>query len=145
MSSGRKSSSRKSSCYAAETVEIEIPFHDIDIMGIAWHGHYAKYLEIARCAMLEKVGYNVPAMKSSGYAWPVIEMNIRYARPLMFQQRIAVEAQLVEIENRMKINYRISDVETGRRLTRAYTVQVALCMKTNEMLFASPRVLLDKF
>lgn len=131
--------------YASSTVEIEIPFHDIDIMGIAWHGHYAKYLEIARCAMLESIDYNVPAMRDSGYAWPVVEMNIRYAQPLVFQQQIAVEAALVEIENRMKINYRIFDVRSGKRLTRAYTVQVALCLKTNEMLFASPRALLDKF
>ena len=131
--------------YASSTVEIEIPFHDIDIMGIAWHGHYAKYLEIARCAMLDTIDYNVPAMRDSGYAWPVVEMNVRYAQPLRFQQKIAVEANLVEIENRMKINYRIFDVASGKRLTRAYTVQVALCLKTNEMLFASPRALLDKF
>lgn len=131
--------------YASSTAEIEIPFHDIDIMGIAWHGHYAKYLEIARCAMLETIDYNVPAMRDSGYAWPVVEMNIRYAQPLKFQQKIAVEASLVEIENRMKISYRIFDGDSGQRLTKAYTVQVALCLKTNEMLFASPRALLDKF
>ena len=59
---------------ATATVEIEIPFHDIDVMGIAWHGHYAKYLEIARCAMLDTISYNVPEMQASGFAWPVIEM-----------------------------------------------------------------------
>ena len=131
--------------YATATIELEIPFHDIDVMGISWHGHYAKYLEIARCAMLETIDYNVVAMKASGYAWPVIEMNIRYSRPLKFQQKITVEANLVEIENRLKIKYRICDAESGERLTKAYTIQVALCMKTNEMLFASPAVLLDKF
>ena len=131
--------------YATASVEIEIPFHDIDIMGIAWHGHYAKYLEIARCVMLDTIDYNVPQMRDSGYAWPVVEMHLRYARPLKFQQKISVEASLVEIENRMKISYRIFDVASGKRLTKAYTVQVALCMKSNEMLFASPRVLLDKF
>lgn len=131
--------------YASASVEIEIPFHDIDIMGIAWHGHYAKYLEIARCAVLESIDYNVPAMRESGYAWPVIEMQLRYARPLQFQQRIRVEANIVEIENRLKISYRIFDAVSGERLTRASTTQVALCMETNEMLFASPAVLLDKF
>jgi acyl-CoA thioester hydrolase len=131
--------------YASETVEMEIPFHDIDIMGIAWHGHYAKYLEIARCAMLETIDYNVSAMQASGFSWPVIEMHVRYSRPLQFQQKIQVETNLVEIENRLKINYRIFDVETGQRITKAHTIQVAFCMKTNEMLFASPAVLLDKF
>lgn len=131
--------------YATLTTEIEIPFHDIDIMGIAWHGHYAKYLEVARCALLDTVDYNVTAMRDSGYAWPVIEMKLRYAGPLTFQQKILVEASIVEIENRLKIKYKIFDAASGKRLTKAYTVQVALCMKTNEMLFASPDVLLQKF
>lgn len=130
--------------FATATVEIEIPFHDIDIMKIAWHGHYAKYLEIARCAMLETIDYNVLQMQASGYAWPVIEMNTRYAAPLHFQQKVQVEAKLVEVENRMKINYRIFDLETGKRLSKAYTIQVAVSMESGEMLFASPRALLDK-
>ena len=113
-------------------------------MGIAWHGHYAKYLEIARCAMLETINYNVPEMKASGYAWPVIEMNTRYAAPLHFQQKVRVEANLVEVENRMKINYRIFDIETDKRLSKAYTIQVAVDMNSGEMLFASPRAFLDK-
>jgi acyl-CoA thioester hydrolase len=130
--------------FATATVEIEIPFHDIDIMKIAWHGHYAKYLEIARCAMLETIDYNILQMQASGYAWPVIEMNTRYAAPLRFQQKVQVEAKLVEVENRMKINYRIFDLETGKRLSKAYTIQVAVSMESGEMLFASPRALLDK-
>ncbi len=130
--------------YASHSVEIEIPFHDIDVMEIVWHGHYAKYLEIARCAMLETIGYNVPQMKASGFAWPVIEMNTRYAAPLRFQQRVRVEATLVEVENRMKINYRIFDVESGKRLSKAYTIQVAVSMESGEMLFASPRALTEK-
>ena len=36
-------------------VVIEIPFHDVDVIGVVWHGHYFKYLEIARCALLEKI------------------------------------------------------------------------------------------
>ena len=125
-------------------VEIEIPFHDIDGMGVAWHGHYIKYLEIARCALLEKVDYNYPQRKASGFAWPVIEVRIRYPRPLYFQQKVRVKTRLVELENRLKISYLIEDLKTGQRLTRAYTVQVALDLESGEMLFESPPILLQK-
>lgn len=27
-------------------VLIEVPFHDVDVMKVAWHGHYVKYFEI---------------------------------------------------------------------------------------------------
>ena len=30
---------------------IRVPFHDVDLMEVVWHGHYAKYFEIARCAL----------------------------------------------------------------------------------------------
>jgi acyl-CoA thioester hydrolase len=125
-------------------VEIEVPFHDIDVMGVAWHGHYIKYLEIARCALLEKIDYNYPQMKASGFAWPVIEVRIRYPRPLYFQQKVRVKASLDDWENRLKISYLIEDLKTGQRLTKAHTVQVALDMKSGEMLFVSPDVLLQK-
>lgn len=134
-----------SKVYASASVEIEIPFHDIDMMGIAWHGHYAKYLEIARGVLLEKIDYNVREMKASGYAWPVIEMNIRYAKPLHFMQKILVQADIVEVENRLKIAYKIFDIGSGTRLTKAYTVQVALGIESGEMLFASPPALLRRF
>jgi acyl-CoA thioester hydrolase len=125
-------------------VEIEIPFHDVDVMGVAWHGHYVKYLEIARCALLDKIDYNYPQMKASGYAWPVIDMRIRYPRPLLFQQIVRVRATLEEWENRLKVSYLIEDAASGQRLTRAYTVQVALDMAKNEMLFVSPNILFQK-
>ena len=126
------------------TVEIEIPFHDVDVMGVAWHGHYVKYLEIARCALLDKIDYNYPQMRASGYAWPVIDVRIRYPRPLFFQQVVKVHAKLEEWENRLKVSYLIEDFESGQRLTRGYTVQVALDMKNNEMLFMSPDILFEK-
>lgn len=130
--------------YVSAEVKLEIPFHDVDMMRVAWHGHYAKYLEIARSELFDLIDYNVPQMEESGYLWPIIELNIRYAQPLRFQQKISVWADLVEIENRMKINYRIFDLESGKRLTKAHTVQVALRMSSGEMLFASPRVLFEK-
>ena len=125
-------------------VEIEVPFHDVDVMGVAWHGHYVKYLEIARCALLDKIDYNYPQMRDSGYAWPVIDLRIRYPRPLYFQQKVRVQVKLEEWENRLKFSYEIRDAESGQRLTRAHTVQVALDMKNGEMMFASPPVLFEK-
>ena len=32
-------------------IRMEVPFHDIDILGIVWHGHYNKYFELARTAL----------------------------------------------------------------------------------------------
>ena len=123
-----------------EDTEILVPFFDVDTMHVVWHGHYVKYLEVARCALLDKLGHNYTHMLDSGYAWPVIDLQLRYVRGAVFGQRINVRASLVEWENRLKIDYLITDIETGERLTRASTVQVAVDVNTREMQLACPKV-----
>jgi acyl-CoA thioester hydrolase len=125
-------------------VIVEVPFHDVDSAQIAWHGHYAKYLEVARCALLDSFDYNYPQMCDSGYFWPVIDMHLRYVRPARFQQKLRVSATLKEWENRLMIGYLIEDIASGERMTKATTTQVAVTMSTNEMQLASPPVLLQK-
>ncbi|AZC99703.1 acyl-CoA thioesterase [Pseudomonas chlororaphis] len=123
--------------------EIQVPFFDVDTMHVVWHGHYVKYLEVARCALLDKLGHNYQQMRDSGYAWPVIDLQLRYVRGAVFGQKLRVRASLVEWENRLKINYLISDLETGERLTRASSVQVAVEIASREMQLASPKVFVD--
>ncbi len=129
--------------YSAKVVLL-IPFHDVDSARVAWHGNYPKYLEIARCKLLDKLHYGYEQMSESGFFWPVVDMHLRYIGPIRFQQEIEVTATLKEWENRLKIEYLISDVETGKRLTKGSTVQVAVRIDTGEMLLASPQVFLDK-
>ena len=133
---------RKSGVLQAE-VEILVPFFDVDSMDVVWHGHYIKYFEVARCALLDRIGHNYQQMRESGYAWPVIDVQLRYMRGARFNQRIMVRADLVEWENRLKINYLITDAETGERMTRGSTVQVAVEMISREMQLASPKVFVD--
>lgn len=125
-------------------LDITVQFFDLDPMEIVWHGNYVKYLEMVRCALLDKIGYNYVEMKASGYAWPVIDMQLRYVAPATFGQRLTLRAEIVEWENRLKINYLISDTISGKRLNRATTTQVAVDIVSGEMCFISPPVLLQK-
>ncbi|UVM11543.1 acyl-CoA thioesterase [Pseudomonas protegens] len=123
--------------------QIQVPFFDVDTMHVVWHGHYVKYLEVARCALLDKLGHNYQQMLESGYAWPVIDLQLRYVRGAVFGQSLNVRASLVEWESRLKINYLITDQATGERMTRASSVQVAVEIASREMQLASPKVFTD--
>lgn len=122
-------------------VEVVPAFYDIDPMEIVWHGHYVKYLEVARTALLAKFEYDYPRMKASGYAWPIVDLRLKYVRPAQLGQRLVVRAEIVEWENRLRIVYAIRDAGTGHKLTQASTIQVAVDMKTREMLYVCPPVL----
>lgn len=123
-------------------VELEVPFHDVDSMAVAWHGHYVKYFEIARCALLRRFDYDYPQMQASGYLWPIVELHLKYVRPAYYGHRIKVRATLVEYENRLKIAYLIEDATTGEALTKGHSIQVAVEAASGELQFASPEILL---
>src|SRR5688500_2931309 len=125
-------------------VTLSPAFHDLDPMEVVWHGNYVKYLELARCALLQRFDYDYPQMRESGYFWPIVDLRTKYLRPARFGQRLTVRAELVEWEFRMKIAYLISDADTGEAVTRAETIQVAVDIATGEMCFASPPVLARK-
>ncbi|GAB3517274.1 acyl-CoA thioesterase [Photobacterium alginatilyticum] len=119
-------------------------FNDADPMGIVYHGNYFRFFEEARRVLMDKLEYGYREMKASGYTWPVIDAQIKYIRAIPFNHEIRVIATLVEWENRLRVNYVIQDAETGERMSRAHTVQVAVGIDDDEMRLASPRVFTDK-
>ncbi|WP_086933072.1 acyl-CoA thioesterase [Agarilytica rhodophyticola] len=128
----------------SENYYMEVPFFDVDSMHIAWHGHYCKYIELARCKLLEKIGYSYQDMASSGYSFPIVDMRIKYVNPLTFGQQITIKATLMEWQVRLKISYVICDSESEQKLTQAHTVQAAVNNKTGIMQLQCPQVLTDR-
>jgi acyl-CoA thioester hydrolase len=126
------------------SAEITVPFHDLDPVEIVWHGNYVRYLEVARDELMNGIAYSHAEMRASGFIWPVVEMKLRYLQAARLRQVLRVRASIAEFEHRLKIIYDISDSASGRRLTRAHTVQVAVRIDNGEMLFQTPPVLREK-
>ena len=120
------------------SVIIEVPFFDVDSMEIVWHGHYVKYMELARCAFLKELNYDYDVMKEYGYAWPVVQLHLKYIRPARFGQHIRVEAILKEFESCLKFDYLITDLKTGERLSKASSMQMVVKIDGMETQFQTP-------
>jgi acyl-CoA thioester hydrolase len=123
---------------------IKIPFYDVDVMRVVWHGHYVKYCERARCALLDKLQYNYTEMEASGYSWPIVDMRLKFIRSARFNQMVRMRATLTEYENRLRMEYLLTDAESGERLTTGYSIQVAIDLNSGAMCYASPAILLEK-
>jgi acyl-CoA thioester hydrolase len=126
------------------TIEAHVAFHDVDIAGVAWHGHYLKYLENARWALMARLDFGLDTMIASGYAWPIVEVHVKYVRAARFGDRLAAKASLVEWQNRLAIHYLVTQAATGERVARARTVQVAVDARSGVLQFATPAILLDR-
>jgi len=124
-------------------VSLKVPYQDADPAGVVWHGNYFRYFDAARCALLETIDYGYRRMQESGYLWPIIDTRVRFARPIRYDQVIEVTAGLLEWEYRLKIAYEIRD-ESGERLTRACTVQVAVDGRSGTLCLGAPDALVQR-
>lgn len=122
----------------------KIPFYDVDAYQVVWHGHYPKYWEVARCHLLQEIGIPYDEMQKNGYSFPVVEMHVKYIKPLVFGQCVEFSATLVEWQNRLKITYLVKDVNSGEICTKGSTKQIAVSMADKVTQFVSPTFLTEK-
>ena len=120
-----------------------VEFYDIDIMGVVWHGNYVKFMEAARCALLDKIGFGYNEMLKAGFAFPIITMDIKYIRSLEFGEKALIRADLIEYKDILKINYEIKNSK-GEVTTKAETKQAAVKWDTKETQFESPRIFIER-
>jgi acyl-CoA thioester hydrolase len=125
-------------------IAVTTQFGDVDPMHVVWHGAYVRYLEQARSALMDLIGYNYIEMNESGYAWPIVDLRIKYVKPIRLLQKLAISAEIVEYENRLKIAYFCRDFGTRDVLTKASTIQVALKAASLELCFECPPALTDR-
>jgi acyl-CoA thioester hydrolase len=125
-------------------IEFAVEFYDADPMRIVWHGNYIKYFEKARCALLNKIGYNYIQMEESGYQFPVTSVSAKYAGSFRFGERVRALAILEEYENCIKIRYELRDAATGELRTKGKSTQMAVDAATGESHFVCPQIFIDR-
>jgi acyl-CoA thioester hydrolase len=134
---------RKQGVFAA-SVDVQVPFHDVDLAGVVWHGHYMKYLENARWAVMDRIAFGLDAMMASGYLWPVVGLQVKYVRAARYGDLLRVQASMVEWESRLVLNYLLLDPKDNTRVARAQTVQVAVEKDTGTLQLVSPSCLVNR-
>lgn len=125
-------------------IDISIPFHDVDMLEVVWHGHYMKYFEIARCAVLQAIDYDISQMEKSGYVWPIVDIRLRYISPVKYGDCLQVAAVITEWDLRLKVNYFAINRGTRKVVARGQSVQAPVQTETNTMAFGCPELLAEK-
>lgn len=124
--------------------EIDVEFYDLDPMNVVWHGNYIKYLEKARCDMLEKLGYSYEDMKKDGCVYPVAKMELKFVKPVEFKQKLVVKSRIERVEPSLEIKYKIVDKNTGETVFKAKSMQIRVDINTRESLYTAPGRFLEK-
>lgn len=104
------------------SVELEVPFHHVDMMGIVWHGHYLEYMEQARTALLRSCGLDAGDLIGGRYHFFLIESRCRHSHPLFYADRVRVSAWVRDLQHRICLAYEIHNLSRGQRAARAQTI-----------------------
>lgn len=126
------------------SVEIEVPFHDVDAMRIVWHGRYVKYLEVARTALMRSLGFDDLSVHAQGWMYPVVDLRLRYLAPARAGQRLTVRADLGDHAPMLRIRYQVRDAASGRWLARASTAQAPVEVASGALCHRPPAPLLAR-
>lgn len=129
--------------YVKNEITFPVEFYDVDMMRVVWHGNYVKYMEKARCALLNSVSFGYLEMEKEGTAFPVVDMKLKYVRSLRFGDSAKVVSYLTEYENCIKIKYEIYNAATGELCTKAESTQMAMDIKSGESSIVCPQKFID--
>lgn len=103
---------------------VRVQPHHTDYAGVVWHGTYITWLEEARVEALRTVGVEYADLVAMGCVLPVIELAIRYHRPLKMGMAAVVKARMLEMKGvRIKWDYQIQSFD---RQEVCVTAQVTL-------------------
>lgn len=94
-------------------------------MGIIHHSAYVPYLEEARASLLRHAGYPYDEVRRSGIDFAVLELFVRYRRPLYFDDAVDIYLAVDELtRTTFQVGYLLQVGEQTR--ATAVTVHAAV-------------------
>lgn len=83
-----------------------VQYYETDKMGIVHHSNYIRWMEEARVAFLDGIGYGFDKLEEDGIISPVITVNGNYRKPTKFHDEIAIEVKVKKFDGiRLLIDY----------------------------------------
>lgn len=125
------------------TVELEVPFHDVDGLGVVWHGHYLKYFEAARTKLLRGLGLDNGSVIGTRYQLMVSESYCRHRRPLRYGQRFTVSARLGRVRHTIDVHFELDALGSGERCATGETRLITLDLD-GRLLHRTPDAVLER-
>ncbi len=128
------------------SVTMKVPYYDVDLMQIVWHGNYFKYFEAARQALFRENGVDLQRyMEETRYVFPVVRSTIKHIWPLRFDDEFICTAVVKEARVRIILDFEIKLVSNGKVCAKGWSEQVAVLLPEMEMVFQIPEEIQKAF
>lgn len=95
-------------------------YHETDQMGIIHHANYVKWMEEARVAYMDAIGFGYDEIERQGLLVPVIGISIDYKKPVRFAETFEVTVQIKAYNGKiLDLGYTIRNLTQGTLCTVA--------------------------
>ena len=95
------------------TTSIRVRYQETDKMGIAYHGNYFTWMEVARVHLLDSIGCPYKELEASGFLLPVIHCECNFKSPARFDDLVEIVVKLPIFEQvRVNLEYSLSKGNT---------------------------------
>lgn len=102
--------------------ERKINYYETDRMGVVHHSNYIRYLEEARCFLLDNYDMPFSDFESKGITIPVLGINCTYKHHVTFNDILLIKVFVKEYNGiRLTIVYDVKDKRTGKTVIEAET------------------------
>jgi acyl-CoA thioester hydrolase len=118
-----------------------VSFHEVDMMGIVWHGNYAALCEDASSELRRRCGLACREFYDAGIQAPIVRLQIDYLQALFLDDAVTISATLIWSDAaRLNIEYCIARGDGGIVAT-GFTVQLFTVTATGEVCIIPPPLL----
>lgn len=94
--------------------ERKVYYYETDKMGIVHHSNYIRIFEESRVSYLLQAGMPFEDIEAKGLMMPVLSVECKYKRPLVFDEPFAVYAKIVKFNGAvLNMEYRIISRRSG--------------------------------
>jgi acyl-CoA thioester hydrolase len=87
------------------TTQVRVRYGETDQMGYLYYGNYAEYYEVGRAEAIRQLGFTYRELEEMGIMMPVVELNVKYLRPAMYDNLITIKTILKELPDGSKIRF----------------------------------------
>ncbi len=96
------------------TFERRINYYETDRMGVVHHSNYIRFLEEARCAMLDANNMPYSSYENQDVMIPVLGANLTFKHHVTFDDVILITPFVKEFNGvRLTIGYKVTEKNTG--------------------------------
>ncbi|MCD7811615.1 MAG: acyl-CoA thioesterase [Ruminococcus sp.] len=94
--------------------ERKVYYYETDKMKIMHHSNYIRIFEESRVSFLEQAGLPFEKIESMGIMMPVLSVNCKYIKPLIFDEPFVVYPMITKFTGiRLELEYRVISRITG--------------------------------